>query len=96
MTLNQKFQDVEVMFKGQEGSLGYDELCEASNKCEQIASIEFVFRQQTSPANESNPDTSRITVSIIFDTILNEFVSFGTNSFKILTDSRNRGITNFL
>ena len=37
MTLNQKFQDVEVMFEGQEGSLGYDEFCEAPNKCEQIA-----------------------------------------------------------
>jgi hypothetical protein len=42
------------------------------------ASILFVFYQQTSFANESNPDTDGIIVSIVFDTILDEFVSFET------------------
>lgn len=35
--LKQQFEDVEVMFEGQLGSIGYDELCDASNKCEKIA-----------------------------------------------------------
>ena len=42
------------------------------------ASILFVFYQQTSFTNESNPDTDGIIVSIVFDTILDEFVSFET------------------
>jgi glycosylphosphatidylinositol transamidase (GPIT) subunit GPI8 len=44
MTLKEKFENVEIMFESQIGSLKYDELSEASNQCEQIAddfAIEF-------------------------------------------------------
>ena len=44
MTLKEKFDNVEIMFESQIGKLKYDELCEASNQCEQIAdefAIEF-------------------------------------------------------
>lgn len=44
MTLKEKFENVEIMFEGQMGSLKYDELYESSNQCEQIAdkyAIEF-------------------------------------------------------
>ena len=44
MTLKQKFDNVEIMFEGQLGQVGYDELCEASNQCITIAdqlAIEF-------------------------------------------------------
>ena len=44
-TLKEKFNNVEIMFEGQIGSLKYDELYEASNQCEQIAddyAIEFL------------------------------------------------------
>lgn len=44
MTLKKKFNNVEVMFESQTGTLKYDELCEASNQCEKIAddyAIEF-------------------------------------------------------
>jgi hypothetical protein len=44
MTLKEKFDNVEVMFESQTGNLKYDELYEASNKCEKIAddyAIEF-------------------------------------------------------
>ena len=37
MTLRQKFDNVEIMFENQIGSLKYDELSEASNHCETIA-----------------------------------------------------------
>ena len=37
MTLKEKFDNVEIMFENQIGSLKYDELSEASNKCEKIA-----------------------------------------------------------
>ena len=37
MKLKEKFEDITVMFQGQEGSLGYDELCNASNECVKIA-----------------------------------------------------------
>ena len=45
MTLKEKFENVEIMFEGQTGILKYDEMCEASNQCEQIAddyAIEFL------------------------------------------------------
>jgi virulence-associated protein VapD len=44
MTLKEKFDNVEIMFENQVGSLKYDELSEASNQCEVIAeqfAIEF-------------------------------------------------------
>jgi hypothetical protein len=44
MTLKEKFDNVEVMFENQIGTLKYDELSEASNHCVQIAddyAIEF-------------------------------------------------------
>jgi hypothetical protein len=37
MTLKEKFDNVEIMFENQIGSLKYDELSEASNQCEKIA-----------------------------------------------------------
>ena len=37
MTLKEKFDNVEIMFENQIGSLKYDELSEASNHCEYIA-----------------------------------------------------------
>jgi len=37
MTLKEKFDNVEIMFENQVGSLKYDELSEASNQCEKIA-----------------------------------------------------------
>ena len=37
MTVKEKFENVEIMFESQIGSLKYDELSEASNQCEQIA-----------------------------------------------------------
>ena len=37
MKLKQKFDNVEVMFEGQQGQLRYDELCEAGNQCVEIA-----------------------------------------------------------
>ena len=37
MTLKEKFDNVEIMFENQIGSLKYDELSEASNHCENIA-----------------------------------------------------------
>lgn len=45
MTLKEKFDNVEVMFENQIGTLKYDELSEASNHCVQIAdefAIEFL------------------------------------------------------
>ena len=44
MTLKEKFDNVEIMFESQIGKLKYDELCEASNQCEQISdkfAVEF-------------------------------------------------------
>jgi hypothetical protein len=44
MTLKEKFDNVEIMFESQTGSLKYDELYEASNHCVKIAddyAIEF-------------------------------------------------------
>jgi hypothetical protein len=44
MTLKEKFDNVEIMFESQTGSLKYDELYEASNHCVKIAddyTIEF-------------------------------------------------------
>lgn len=44
MTLKEKFNNVEIMFENQIGSLKYDELYQASNQCEKIAdefAIEF-------------------------------------------------------
>jgi hypothetical protein len=43
MTLKEKFEDVEVMFEGQHGFLGYDELLEASDRCVEIAD-DFAIR----------------------------------------------------
>jgi len=37
MTLKEKFDNVEIMFESQTGSLKYDELYEASNHCVKIA-----------------------------------------------------------
>lgn len=37
MTLQEKFENVEIMFESQIGILKYDELCESSNQCEKIA-----------------------------------------------------------
>lgn len=37
MRLKEQFDNVEIMFEGQGLSLEYDELCEASIKCEKIA-----------------------------------------------------------
>ena len=37
MTLKEQFDNVEIMFENQVGSLKYDELSEASNQCEQVA-----------------------------------------------------------
>lgn len=37
MTLKEKFDNVEIMFENQIGSLKYDELSEASNQCVTIA-----------------------------------------------------------
>jgi len=37
MKLKEKFDNVEIMFENQVGSLKYDELSEASNQCEKIA-----------------------------------------------------------
>ena len=37
MTLKEKFDNVQIMFENQIGSLKYDELSEASNHCENIA-----------------------------------------------------------
>lgn len=36
-TLKDKFDDVEIVFEGQEGYIKYDEMCDASNKCIIIA-----------------------------------------------------------
>jgi len=36
MTLKEKFENVEIMFENQIGSLAYDELCEASTECVKI------------------------------------------------------------
>jgi hypothetical protein len=40
------------------------------------ASIIFCFYHETCPPNESNPDSDGISVTIIFDKLLDEFVSF--------------------
>jgi len=54
MTLKEKFDNVEIMFENQIGSLKYDELSEASNECVKIAEsfainfanwYEFTLRQ---------------------------------------------------
>lgn len=37
MTLKEKFDNVEIMFENQTGTLKYDELSEASNQCVIIA-----------------------------------------------------------
>jgi len=37
MKLKEKFDNIEIMFENQVGSLKYDELSEASNHCEKIA-----------------------------------------------------------
>jgi hypothetical protein len=37
MTLKEKFENVEIMFESQIGTLKYDELDRASNHCEKIA-----------------------------------------------------------
>jgi len=37
MNLKQQFENIEIMFENQIGALKYDELSEASNKCEKIA-----------------------------------------------------------
>ena len=45
MTLKEKFDNVEIMFENQIGSLKYDELSETSNHCVKIAdefAIEFL------------------------------------------------------
>jgi hypothetical protein len=59
MTLKEKFDNVEIMFENQIGSLKYDELSEASNHCETIAddfAIEFAewFTNEQSPYSIMN------------------------------------------
>lgn len=54
MKLKEQFENVEIMFENQIGTLKYDELSEASNQCVTIAEsfainfanwYEFMFRQ---------------------------------------------------
>ncbi len=54
MTLKEQFENVEIMFENQIGTLKYDELSEASNQCVSIAEsfainfanwYEFTLRQ---------------------------------------------------
>jgi len=54
MTLKQKFDNVEIMFENQIGSLKYDELSEASNYCEKIAD-EFAIGFAEWFTNEQSP-----------------------------------------
>ena len=37
MKLKEKFDNVEIMFEGQMGTLKYDELCQATNECVKLA-----------------------------------------------------------
>ena len=54
MTLKEKFDNVEIMFENQIGSLKYDELSEASNHCENIAD-EFATKFAEWFTNEQSP-----------------------------------------
>jgi hypothetical protein len=59
----------------------YDKVELLKEECEfNKASIVFVFYHETSPANESNPDSDGILTTIIFDRVLEEFVSFECES----------------
>ena len=54
MTLKEKFDNIEIMFENQVGSLKYDELSEASNQCEKIAE-EFAIGFVEWLTNEQSP-----------------------------------------
>lgn len=54
MTLKKKFDNVQIMFENQIGSLKYDELSEASNHCENIAD-EFAIGFAEWFTNEQSP-----------------------------------------
>ena len=69
MTLKEKFDNVEIMFENQIGSLKYDELSEASNTCEKIAgdfAIGFALWKEGQVTQDNNGlyyGESRIAVS---------------------------------